>query len=159
MNVLWVALLSLWTAAAMAQDAPTSVDSAASAAPANVSETQRKSLIAQTVPMGRDEADGFWPLYRDYRGDVGKLQDQRAQIIAQYAQIFRTMTSDQAKSIVDESMRIDESIAKLKRDYLKKFLKFLPQTKTTRVFLIDDRFNAEALARLMAQVPVAGDAQ
>ena len=120
-----------------------------------LNEAQRKNVIAATVPFGKDEADGFWPLYRDYRRDVGKLESQRAGVVAQYLEIFRTMTGDQAKSIVEDYLRIDEDIAKVKRDYLKKFRKVLPETKVTRVLMIDDKVSAATLAELTAQVPIA----
>ena len=34
----------------------------------------RKSVLAANIPFGKDEATGFWPLYRDYRRDVDALQ-------------------------------------------------------------------------------------
>ncbi len=122
-----------------------------------ISEAQRRNFVAATIPFGRDEGDGFWPLYRDYRRDMDKLQDRRAKIVAEYTEVFRSMTGEQAKSIIADYLQIDESIVKLKRDYLKKFLKFLPQTKATRVFMIDAKFDANALAQLTAKVSVAGE--
>jgi len=170
MRIVFKALGGIFVAGALfcASGSVTAEDAAqapeAAAAPAEppvvapgLTESQRKSLIAATIPFGKDEGDGFWPLYRDFRRDVGKLQDQRAKIVVEYAQIFRTMTADQAQSIVEESMRIDENIAKLKRDYLKKFRKFLPETKVARVFMIDDKISAASLAELMTKVPVTGE--
>src|SRR5262252_2186646 len=77
---------------------------AKSVAPATqgLSEAQRKAVITENIVFGKDEADGFWPLYRDYRRDIAKLQDQRAKAINQYAEVFRTMTDDQAKSILQD---------------------------------------------------------
>ena len=46
----------------------------------------------------------------------------------------------------------------MKRDYLKKFRKFLPETKVARVFLIDDKINGVDAAELMSKVPVTGEA-
>ncbi len=129
---------------------------AAPPAQLGASEAQRKSFIAATIPFGKDEGDGFWPLYRDYRRDMSKLEDRRAKIAAEYVETFRTMTSGQAKSIADGYLQIDEAVVKLKREYLKKFLKFLPQTKATRVLMIDARFDSAALARLTAKMPVTG---
>jgi hypothetical protein len=147
---------SAWVTAQDAASTPEAAAAPAVVAP-GITEGQRKSIIAATIPFGKDEGDGFWPLYRDFRRDVGKLQDQRAKVVVEYSQIFRTMTADQAQSIVEESTRIDENISKLKRDYLKKFRKFLPETKVARVFMIDDKINAASLAELMAKVPVAGE--
>ena len=160
-----VAAAALWVSGAAADESDQTsapADSAAPTAPpthtqSSPGEAQRKALIVANVVFGKDEGDGFWPLYRDYRRDVGKLQDQRAKVVGQYAEIFRTMTDEQAKSIVEDSLQIDESIAKLKRDYLKKFRKFLPETKIARVFMIDDKINAAVAAELLIKVPTAGD--
>ena len=58
--------------------------------------------------------------------------------------------------MLEDLLQADESLVKVKRDYLKKFLKVLPQTKVTRVFIIDGKFDADAMRDLMAKVPLAG---
>jgi hypothetical protein len=128
------------------------------AAPAGFTEAQRKGMITANIAFGKDEADGFWPLYRDYRRDVGKLQDRRAKALNDYAEIFRTMTADQAKSILEDFLQADEEIAKVKRDYLKKFRKFLPETKVTRIYLIEAKIDLAGEAMLMTKVQTIGEA-
>jgi len=121
-------------------------------------DAQRKGMITANIAFGKDEADGFWPLYRDYRRDMGKLLERRAKAIAQYTEIFRSMTGDQAKSILEDFMQSDEEIAKVKRDYQKKFRKFLPDTKLTRFFLIDAKIDLADEAMLMTKVQTIGEA-
>ncbi len=157
---LMVALSILWCVVGHAADgdAPATPDANAAPQPAaSVSDAQRKNVLLANIPFGKDEGDGFWPLFRDYRRDVGKLQDQRAKVVAEYAETFRTMTGDQAKSMVEGLLAADEGIVKARRDYLKKFRKFLPETKVARVFLIDDRIDAAVAALLFARVPVVGE--
>ena len=153
---LMVALSILGYAPGYAADAQEpAADASATAQPAaTVSEAQRKKVLLANIPFGKDEGDGFWPIFRDYRRDVGKLRDQRAKVVAEYAETFRTMTGDQAKSMVESLLSADEGIVKVRRDYVKKFRKFLPETKVARVFLIDDRIDAAMSALLFAQVPV-----
>ena len=127
-------------------------------APPGISEAQRKNLLLANIPFGKDEGDGFWPLFRDYRRDILKLQDQRAKVVAEYAETFRTMTGDQAKAMVESFLAADEGIVKVKRDYLKKFRKFLPETKVARVFLIDERIDGAEAAQLLSKIPVTGEA-
>ncbi len=157
MSVLWPAVG--YGADADTQEAPVTPDAAAaSTQPAvSVSEAQRKNVLLANIPFGKDEGDGFWPLFRDYRRDVGKLQDQRAKVVAEYAETFRTMTGDQAKSMVESLLAADEGIVKARRDYLKKFRKFLPETKVARVFLIDDRIDVAMAAQLFTRVPLVGE--
>ena len=131
---------------------------AASAPISGFSDAQRKGMITANIAFGKDEADGFWPLYRDYRRDIGRLLDRRAKAIAQYTEIFRSMTGDQAKSILEDFLQSDEEIAKVKRDYLKKFRKFLPDTKLTRFYLIDAKIDLADEAMLMTKVQTIGEA-
>jgi hypothetical protein len=139
--------------------APTTGPAAPSSAPpVGFTEAQRKGMITANIAFGKDEADGFWPLYRDYRRDVGKLQDRRAKAINDYTEIFRTMTGDQAKAILEDVLQTDEEISKVKRDYLKKFRKFLPETKVTRFYLIDAKIDLAAEAILMTKVQTIGEA-
>ncbi len=156
----FIVSLLLWAPAlhAAESDAPEQADAtpAPSAPPSGISEAQRKNLLLANIPLGKDEGDGFWPLYRDYRRDILKLQDQRAKVVAEYAETFRTMTSDQAKSMVESFLAADEGIVKVKRDYLKKFRKFLPETKVARVFLIDERIDGAEAAQLLSKIPVTG---
>ena len=77
--------------------------------------------------------------------------------MAEYAETFRSMTGDQAKSMVETFLAADEGIAKVKRDYVKKFRKFLPDTKVARVFLIDERIDGAEAAQLLSQIPVTGE--
>lgn len=127
------------------------------AAPLPADPVDRNSILAANVVFGKDEATGFWPLYRDYRRDLDGLHAKRVRAITAYAEIFRTMTADQAKGMLEDLLQADEAEAKVKRDYLKKFRKVLPETKVTRVFMIDGRFDADAARALMATVPLAGE--
>jgi hypothetical protein len=151
----------LWSPFSQAEEAEapeqTEATAAAPAAPAGISEAQRKHYLVANIPLGKDEGDGFWPLFRDYRRDILKLQDQRAKVIAEYAETFRTMTGDRAKSMVESFLAADEGIVKVKRDYLKKFRKFLPETKVARVFLLDERANSAEAVMLLSKIPVAGE--
>jgi pyruvate/2-oxoglutarate dehydrogenase complex dihydrolipoamide acyltransferase (E2) component len=125
---------------------------------AGFTEAQRKSMLTANIAFGKDEADGFWPLYRDYRRDMTKWQDRRSKALNEYAEIFRTMTGDQADAILEDVLQADEGIGKVKRDYLKKFRKFLPDTKVARFYLIDAKIDLAGEAMLMTKVQTIGEA-
>jgi hypothetical protein len=125
---------------------------------AGFTEAQRRSMITANIAFGKDEADGFWPLYRDYRRDIAKWQDRRDKALNEYAEIFRAMTSEQADAILEDFLQADEGIAKVKRDYQKKFRKFLPDTKLTRFYLIDAKIDLAGEAILMTKVQTIGEA-
>jgi hypothetical protein len=163
-GVMWLAAVASYADAADVENAEQAAPPMeAAAAPPEAAQpppeqVDRNSVLASNIPFGKDEATGFWPLYRDYRRQVDALQAKREHAINTYAEVFRTMTGDQAKAMLEELLSADESLAKVKRDYLKKFRKVLPETKVTRVMIIDGGFDILVNRALLSKVPLAADA-
>ncbi|MGH8595539.1 MAG: hypothetical protein ACREXT_02635 [Gammaproteobacteria bacterium] len=122
-------------------------------------EAQRKALILKNVDFGKDEAAAFWPVYRDYRTAMAKIQDKRVRIIADYAENYRSMTGDKAKSLLEGYLRTDEDVLKLKRQYLSKFRKGLPETKVARYYQIENKMDALIAAELAVRIPLIAPPQ
>ena len=67
----------LWSTVSQAEDAEdaatpeqANAQAAPASPPAGFSEAQRKHYLLANIPLGKDEGDGFWPLFRDYRRDI-----------------------------------------------------------------------------------------
>lgn len=88
-------------------------------------EAQRREIVKRNLDLGRDESAAFWKVYRDYRGAMAKIADARVKIISEYAQQYRSMTGDVARSLLEGYLATDEQVLKLKRQYLSKFRKGL----------------------------------
>jgi hypothetical protein len=117
-------------------------------------EAQRREIVKRNLDLGRDEGAAFWKVYRDYRDAMAKISDERVKIIADYAQHYRSMTSDVARSLLEGYLGTDEQILKLKRQYLGKFRKALPETKVARYYQIENKMDAQAAAELALQIPL-----
>jgi hypothetical protein len=117
-------------------------------------EAQRKAIVMKNLDLGKDESTAFWPVYRDYRSAMAKIQDERVRIIADYAENYRSMTGDKAKSLLEGYMHTDEDVLKLKRQYLSKFRKGLPETKVARYYQIENKMDALVAAELALQIPL-----
>ena len=117
-------------------------------------EAQRRAIVKRNLDLGRDESAAFWKVYRDYREAMATINDQRAKIIAEYAQKYRSMTGDVARSLLEGYLATDEQVLKLKRQYLGKFRKGLPETKVARYYQIENKMDAQAAAELALQIPL-----
>ncbi len=62
-------------------------------------QAEAKSLITKNMQLTDSEAAAFWPLYNQYTAEVRKVNDTRFGLIKQYAQIYKTMTAEQADSM------------------------------------------------------------
>lgn len=149
-----VAVLSVVSAFAASSEEPGGALAEKVQSSRSYTEAQRKAIVTKNLDLGRDESTGFWPIYRDYRSAIAKIQDERLKLVADYAQNYRSMTGDKAKSLLEGYLRSDEDVLKTKRQYLSKFRKVLPETKVARYYQIENKMDALVAAEIALQIPL-----
>jgi hypothetical protein len=117
-------------------------------------QTERKILIMREMTLTNDEASAFWPLYDEYNLEVKRVGDLRVKVITDYAVNYAKMTDELAKDLLDESIKYEEQRVKLKKKYVKKFRKILPETKVVRYFQLENKLNAIIDFRTAGEIPL-----
>ena len=64
------------------------------------------------VPSAQDSAK-FWPIYSNYDTQLAKLNDQRVEIIKEYAHSYDQMTDAKADELIKKSMAYQKQRAEL----------------------------------------------
>ena len=62
----------------------------------SLTEAQRQATMAANLELTEAEATKFWPLYREYRNDMAKINDKFVALIKDYARELRS--DDRRKS-------------------------------------------------------------
>src|SRR5664279_11213 len=88
--------------------------------------SRKKQLIAANLTLTADEATKFWPVYDQYTAELVKINDVKYATIKEYAENWGTMTDDQALSLINKSLGVDESVSKLRIKYVPVFQKVIP---------------------------------
>src|SRR5258708_2479103 len=91
--------------------------------------TDRKAVVVAAMDLTDAESRAFWPLYREYRGAMDKVNDQLLGLVLEYAKLFPTVPEHQAKQMLKTYTRLQEKHVEQRTDYLKKFENILPATK------------------------------
>ncbi len=86
----------------------------------------REQLLAVNLSLTSEEADKFWPLFREYSAEQAKLGDERLKIIMDYATAYPDVDDAKAKSLVERSMKYTKDLNSLKERYVRKFAKGAP---------------------------------
>ena len=75
-RITWLvfALTAAWAGGTFAAEQLTEEQQIAMAR--SLTEAQRQATLAANVPFTDTEAAKFWPLYREYRNDVEKINDE-----------------------------------------------------------------------------------
>ncbi len=116
-------------------------------------QAEAKQLITKNMQLTDSEAAGFWPLYDQYATEVRKVNDTRFGLMKQYAKVYKTMTPDEADSMVKLLAEADQTIISLRLQYLPKFEQVLPGTKAALFMQLDRRLDSLFNVQVASQLP------
>ncbi len=156
----WALGLTLASTAAAtpvrAQATPTNVKDEIAITRAEV-QTRRQEIIKETMELTPEESDKFWPVYREYRGEIEKLGDERVKFGDRFVEQAATMSDEESKQLLDEWFKLREKQLGIQKKYAGKFRKVLPGAKVARFYQVENALDTIVSANLQAAMPVAGD--
>src|ERR1700751_2636643 len=111
---------------AAAQDA--SIDSDIEVLRANI-RADKMQLVTNEMQLSDDEAKTFWPIYRQYDADLTKLNDQKVDLLKEYANSYDKLTSQQVLSLARRNFDPQKARVDLRENYFNKIAHAVsPQT-------------------------------
>jgi hypothetical protein len=114
-----------------------------------------KQLITKNMQLTDEQAAAFWPVYDQYAAEVSKINDTRFGLMKQYADMYQTMTPDQADGLMRKLADADTAIVNLRLEYLPKFEQALPGgTKAALFFQLDRRLDYLMNVQMASQLPM-----
>ena len=116
--------------------------------------TEKTLILAKNLPLTDAEAVEFWPLQREYSGELDKLLDERYAGIVQFVRDYAAMTNTQATDLANKFFDLKEKRTALKRKYFKKFSKVIPAVKAARFFQIENQLNMVLDLRVAGALPL-----
>jgi len=120
-----------------------------------VIQTQRQAIMTAGMDLTDAEGEAFWTLYREYRGEMAKVEDQRVKVIMGYADKYEVLTDADASGLLKDFFGYRKAQVDLQAKYLKKFEKVLPATKVFRFYQIENKMDAVLNYELASEIPLA----
>ncbi len=116
----------------------------------------KKLLVAANMGLTEAEAKGFWPLYDAYQKDLEQLNERLAKAIVAYAEAYNKgpVPNETAKKLLDEALAIEQAEVTLKRSYVPKLEKVLPEAKVARYIQIENKIRAVVRYELAEKIPL-----
>lgn len=116
--------------------------------------TEKVAIITEVMAFTAEQSSAFWPLYREYEVELGKLGDERLAVIKDYAKHYENMTDEIAKQLVDRSFSIEESRTKLQKKYYKKFEKVISSIDAARLMQLERQLNLLIDLQIASELPL-----
>jgi len=118
-------------------------------------QVRRQALVTAAMDLAPKDADVFWPLYREYREEMAKVNDRFVRLLVGYLENYDSLTDEAARKMLDEYLSIDRARNGVKSTFVPRFGKVIPAKQVTRFFQIDNKLDAVINAELAKLVPLA----
>ena len=115
---------------------------------------EKKKIIAANIPLTETEATKFWPVYDEYVAEMTKRNDEFFAVIKDYAANQKTITDDQASSMIKRWVEIQIARDQTRQKYIPLFEKVIPGKKVALFFQIDRRLYALLDMQVSSEVPL-----
>ena len=116
--------------------------------------SKKKQTIAANLQLSDADATKFWPVYDQYVAELTKINDEKYAVIKEYADAWGNMTDDQALSLINRALAVEERVAQLRIKYVPIFSKVVSGSKVATFFQIERRVQSLDDLQLSAQLPL-----
>jgi hypothetical protein len=116
---------------------------------------KKMQVIGQNMSLSDQEAEKFWPLYNHYVKELTEVNNQKYALLKQYAEMWATMTDEDALIYVRHWLEADEQAQALRLKYVPVVSQVLPGKKAATFFQLDRRLNMIIDLQLFSQIPLA----
>jgi hypothetical protein len=114
----------------------------------------RKAVVVAAMELTDEESKSFWPLYREYRSAMDKINDQRMDLVLGYAKLYPNIPDIEAKQILKTYTSLEQKHVEQRSNYLKKFEDVLPAAKALRFAQVETRLDLLVQLNLAARIPL-----
>jgi hypothetical protein len=117
----------------------------------------KKLVVAANMDLTDTEGKAFWPIYDMYQKDLQALNERMAASISAYADASskNTLTDDQAKTLLNSALSIDQDEVTMRKKYTAKLTPVLPGKKVARYLQIENKIRAAIKYDLATGIPLA----
>ena len=116
---------------------------------------KKMQVVGQNMSLSDAEAQKFWPIYNHYVKDLQEVNNQKYDLLKQYAHMWSTMTDQDAMIYVRHWLEVDEEVQALRVKYVPVVYQVLPGKKAATFFQLDRRLNMIIDLQLFSQIPLA----
>ena len=116
---------------------------------------KKMQVIGQNLSLSDPEAQKFWPIYNHYVKDLQEVNNQKYALLKQYAEMWSTMTDQDALIYVRNWLEADGQAQALRLKYVPVVSQVLPGRKAATFFQLDRRLNMMIDLQLFSQIPLA----
>ncbi len=154
-HALACACLLMFASATVAQtgDALVNFENRAAAA-LDITDKQRRVVLATEMQLTPDEREAFWEIYQEYAAEFRAISLEQARDLETFLRNYENMDETVANELIRNYFDQEKRLLKSREKYLKRFRRVLPEQKVMRFYQIDNKLNAVYEYELVMRIPL-----
>ena len=93
---------------------------------------KKKEILAQAMDLSEKDSRTFWQIYREYEGEIGKLNDAAFALLDQYTKGHEKLSDPEAGQITAEGFELDKKRLAVREKYFRRMSKALSPRAASR---------------------------
>ncbi|MDY0212483.1 MAG: hypothetical protein RBR06_05720, partial [Desulfuromonadaceae bacterium] len=122
----------------------------------NIILDQKRLVVVENMFFTAEEAEKFWPVYKEYQEKLFEINMQRSGLLSYYKKNYKTLDNQQAEEIIDSMVVILDAHHSLLKDFI--FIletgSILPAKKIFRYLQVEQYIFASEQHEAMKDLPL-----
>ena len=116
---------------------------------------QKVAIITEVMDFSEAEDAKFWPVYREYEAELGKINDDRLSLINEYANNYDTLTDAVADRLAKGALDVEGKRTALKTKYYDRFRSALSAKTAARFLQVENQILLLLDLQIASALPLA----
>lgn len=125
----------------------------------SIDDAAHDAAIAKHLAMDEGQERKFWPIFREYRYEIAKLDHARQQLLDDFDAHSAALSVAQAREWIDGWLDNEASRVRLTDRFVKRLRRVLPEDKVARLLVLENAREGDEDARAIVGDPVVGGNQ
>ena len=115
---------------------------------------QKVAILTELMGFTDAEDAAFWPIYREYDGEMAKLGDERVAMIAEYAANYSTLSDAIAEKLAATALDLESRRQATKAKYFERIKKALSPRTALRFLQVEQQLLLLVDLQISASLPI-----
>jgi DNA anti-recombination protein RmuC len=115
---------------------------------------KKTAILVELMQLNDDQAEKFWPIYREYDVELQTLNDRKLAGIQDYAKNYQNMTDEKADELAKLALQLENQRNDLKKTYYEKFREQLGGIIAARFLQIENQMLMVIDLQIASSLPI-----
>jgi hypothetical protein len=112
------------------------------------------AIFTELMEFTEDEDKAFWPVYREYDTELGKINDDRVSLIEEYARNYPALSDAVADKLATAALELEGRRTQLKTKYYHRFKSVLSPKTAARFLQVENQLLLLIDLQIASSLPV-----